>query len=122
MFFLVFSKFLAMRNKLFLRNLHRRFVLCSNSQIYGGDFAKFCGLLRIYELYTIPMVLNSSLILPRHQTALHVQIPFILILILFFVFLHDMLFCILFYFVPFCFVLFSFFSVSTARVNNLITK
>ena len=22
----------------------------SNSQIYGGDFAKFCGLLRIYEL------------------------------------------------------------------------
>ena len=34
-----------------LRNLHRRFVLCSNGQIYGGDFAKFCGLLRIYELY-----------------------------------------------------------------------
>ena len=27
------------------------FVLCSVSQIYGGDFAKFCGLLRIYELY-----------------------------------------------------------------------
>ena len=23
----------------------------SNGQIYGGDFAKFCGLLRIYELY-----------------------------------------------------------------------
>ena len=34
-----------------LRNLHRRFVLCSNSQICGGDFAKFCGLLKIYELY-----------------------------------------------------------------------
>ena len=33
-----------------LQNLHRRFVLCSNGQIYGGDFAKFCGLLRIYEL------------------------------------------------------------------------
>ena len=33
-----------------LRNLHRRFVLCSNGQIYGGDFAKFYGLLRIYEL------------------------------------------------------------------------
>ena len=33
-----------------LRNLHRRFVLCSNGQIYGGDFAKFCGLLMIYEL------------------------------------------------------------------------
>ena len=34
-----------------LRNLHRRFVLCSNGQIYDGDFAKFCVLLRIYELY-----------------------------------------------------------------------
>ena len=34
-----------------MQNLHRRFVLCSNGQIYGGDFAKLCGLLRIYELY-----------------------------------------------------------------------
>ena len=34
-----------------MRNLHRTFVLCRNSQIYGGDFARFCGLLRIYELY-----------------------------------------------------------------------
>ena len=34
-----------------LWNLHDRFVLFSASQIYGGDFAKFCGLLRIYELY-----------------------------------------------------------------------
>ena len=35
---------------IFLRNLHRRrFGLCS--QIYDGEFAKFCGLLRIYELY-----------------------------------------------------------------------
>ena len=33
-----------------LRNLHRRFVLSSASQIYGGDFAKFCGLCRSYEL------------------------------------------------------------------------
>ena len=41
-----------------LRNLHRRFVLCSASQIYGGDFAKFCGLLRIYELLCI--VLHST--------------------------------------------------------------
>ena len=32
-----------------LQNLHLRFVLCS--QIYGGDFARFCGLLRIYKLY-----------------------------------------------------------------------
>ena len=35
-----------------LRNLHCSFVLCSNGQIYGGDFAKFCGLLWIYELYS----------------------------------------------------------------------
>ena len=34
-----------------MRNLHCRFTLCSNSQIYGGDFAKFWGFLRIYELY-----------------------------------------------------------------------
>ena len=33
-----------------MQNLHCRFVLCSNGQIYGGDFAKICGLLRIYEL------------------------------------------------------------------------
>ena len=32
-----------------LQNLHCRFVLCCASQIYTGDFAKFCGLLRIYE-------------------------------------------------------------------------
>ena len=31
----------------FLQNLHRRFVLCSNSQTYGEDFGNFCGLLRI---------------------------------------------------------------------------
>ena len=33
-----------------LRNLHLRFVLWSSGHIYVGDFAKFCGLLRIYEL------------------------------------------------------------------------
>ena len=36
-----------------LQNLHQLFVLCIASQIIGGDFAKFCGLLRIYELYKI---------------------------------------------------------------------
>ena len=34
-----------------LRNLHQLFVLCTASQIIGGEFAKFCRLLRIYELY-----------------------------------------------------------------------
>ena len=37
----------------FLQNLNCRFVLCSNCQISCGDFAKFCGLLRIYELYML---------------------------------------------------------------------
>ena len=35
---------------IFLQNLHCRIVLCSASQIYIGDIAKFCGLLRICEL------------------------------------------------------------------------
>ena len=26
-------------------------IICSNSQVCGGDSTKFCGLLRIYELY-----------------------------------------------------------------------
>ena len=26
-------------------------ALRSNGQTYGGDFEKFCGLLRVYELY-----------------------------------------------------------------------
>ena len=33
-----------------LRNLHQLFVLCIASQIIWGDVAKFCGLLRKYEL------------------------------------------------------------------------
>ena len=33
-----------------LRNLHLTFFLCSAIQKSGGDFEKFCGLLRIYEL------------------------------------------------------------------------
>ena len=35
-----------------LQNLHRRFDRYNIGQIYGGDFAKNCGLLRIYELYS----------------------------------------------------------------------
>ena len=33
----------------FLQDQRLGFVLCSNGQIYRGDFAKFCGLLRIHE-------------------------------------------------------------------------
>ena len=36
------------------RNLQRRFDWHYIGQIYSGDFAKFCGLLRIYELYLTP--------------------------------------------------------------------
>ena len=32
--------------------------VCTASQIIGGDFAKFCGLLRIYELYKITFWLS----------------------------------------------------------------
>ena len=38
-----------------MRNLHRRFDWHYIGQIYGGDFAKYCGLLRVYELYA-PMI------------------------------------------------------------------
>ena len=33
-----------------LRNLHLTFDHSTHSQNLGGDFAKFCGLLRIYEI------------------------------------------------------------------------
>ena len=42
-----------------LWNLHLTFVLCSNGQIYGGDFPKFCGFLRIYGLYKSKNANNS---------------------------------------------------------------
>ena len=34
-----------------MQNLHRRFDWHYIGEIYDGDFAKLCGLLRIYELY-----------------------------------------------------------------------
>ena len=46
-----YAKFIYYEKASFLRSLHRRFVQCSNGQIYGGDFVNFFGLLRIYELY-----------------------------------------------------------------------
>ena len=36
-----------------LRNLHLTFDYSTYSQKLGEDFATFCGLLRIYELYMI---------------------------------------------------------------------
>ena len=45
-----------------LQNLHRRFVLSSNGQMYGGDFIKYCGLLRIYELTKVKISLENTYI------------------------------------------------------------
>ena len=36
-----------------MQNLQRKFDRYYIGQIYGGDFAKFCGLLRIYGLYQL---------------------------------------------------------------------
>ena len=51
-----------------LRNLHRRFDWHYIGQIYGGDFAKFYGLLRIYELYLINFFFWHSI---NHLFRLH---------------------------------------------------
>ena len=37
-----------------MRNLHLTFDHSTYSQKLGEDFAKFCGLLRIYELFVKP--------------------------------------------------------------------
>ena len=37
-----------------LRNLHQLFVRCSASQIVGGDFSKFCGLLKYMNFTYVP--------------------------------------------------------------------
>ena len=42
-----------------MRNLHHRFDWHYIGQIYSGDFAKFCGLLRTYELYITGIFQNS---------------------------------------------------------------
>jgi hypothetical protein len=39
-----------------LQNLHQLFDWQYIGQIIGGDFAKFCGLLRIYEFYLVMML------------------------------------------------------------------
>ena len=54
-----------------LRNLHRRFDRYYMGQIYGGYFSKFCGLLRIYELYGI---CESSLNLTTKLSNLQVSL------------------------------------------------
>ena len=45
-----------------MRNLQQSFVLCTASQIIGGEFAKFCGLLSIHELYEKVFALTTTLL------------------------------------------------------------
>ena len=46
-----------------MRNLHQLFDWQYIGQIIGGDFAKFCGLLRIYELYVLKIIKNFKIFL-----------------------------------------------------------
>ena len=50
-----------------MRNLHQLVVLCTASQIIGRDFAKFCGLLRIYELYFADYTGRKNQVRPREK-------------------------------------------------------
>ena len=51
-----------------LRNLHCRFGWHYIGQIYGGDFSKFCGLLRIYELYLLQSI-SMAIQCLHHQNS-----------------------------------------------------
>ena len=52
--------------------LLRLYELYYIGQIYGGDFAKICGLLRIYELYNSNFhTTNYLLNLPMYSVCLY---------------------------------------------------
>ena len=61
-----------------LRNLLRRFDWHYIGQIYDGDFAKFCGLLRIYELWhevqTYKVTMLSDIYVPLKACPKNKQI------------------------------------------------
>ena len=57
-----------------LRNLHHRFDLYYIGQIYSGDFAKICSLLRIYELYKLCLYKAEPTELPGFDTYRKVAI------------------------------------------------
>ena len=50
-----------------MRNLHLTFDWHYIGQKYGGDFAKFFGLLRIYELYRTCMIWDLFSFLQRED-------------------------------------------------------
>ena len=57
-----------------LRNLHLTFDCSTHSQYLGEDFARFCGLLRIYELqqmknlFVIPLTRRANRLKIYHFT------------------------------------------------------
>ena len=53
-----------------MRNIHRRFDLYYIGQIYGGDFANFFDLLKIYELY----LTNSINFKAKFQTLMRAYV------------------------------------------------
>ena len=57
-----------------MRNIHRIFDRYYIGQIFGGDFAKFCGLLRMYELYQKVYVNGLLVVLQKKLTTVKYQI------------------------------------------------
>ena len=57
-----------------MRNLHLTFDYSTYSQKVGEDFAKFCGLLRVYELYYTGMTVQARPARPRPGLAAIFQI------------------------------------------------
>ena len=55
-----------------MQNLHLIFDYSTYSQKLGEDFAKFCGLLRIYELYkNILLIISDITVVLRSLTKLN---------------------------------------------------
>ena len=56
-----------------LQNLHCSFHRYYIGQIYGGDFSKFCGLLRIYELYPSSITVHIKKMPHKNASLKHHQ-------------------------------------------------
>ena len=57
-----------------LQNLHCRFDCHYIGQIYDGDFAKICGLLRIYELYQHFKIFFSEIISSHYLLCIQAEL------------------------------------------------
>ena len=67
------------------------FYVVSNGHIYGGDFAKFCGLLRTYELYipTQYSEMNIYIVLPATDNGILLKLFLVLCFAPIFLYLYD---------------------------------